>query len=90
MSAKQAKKERKEKKLNESGTEKLERWGKTTEFNLVKPFGPNLGLFSTPSEVLETMIELTDKVLEDDNRIDWGNNLVGQVKEEPWVSNEDL
>ena len=36
------------------------------------------------------MIELTDKVLEDDNRIDWGNNLVGNVKEEPWVSNEDL
>jgi uncharacterized protein (TIGR02466 family) len=90
MSAKQAKKDRKEKKLNESDKEKLERWGKTTDFNLVKPFGPNVGFFKAPSEVLKTLIELTDKVLEDENRVDWGNNLVGQVKEEPWVSNEML
>ena len=90
MSAKQAKKDRKEKKLNESEAERLERWAKTSDFNLVKPFGPSVGMFKAPSEVLKTIIELTDKVLEDENRIDWGNTLVGQVKEEPWVSNEML
>ena len=52
MSAKNKKKARKEKKHNESESDRMERWGKTTEFNLVPPFGPNLGLFSTPSEVL--------------------------------------
>ena len=90
MSAKQAKKERKEAKENESEEEKLQRLAKATNFNLVKPFGPNLGMFNVPPEVLKTLIKLTDKILEDENRVDWGNNLVGQVKEEPWVSNEIL
>ena len=47
-------------------------------------------MFNVPPEVLKTLIKLTDKILEDENRVDWGNNLVGQVKEEPWVSNEIL
>ena len=90
MSAKNVKKARKEKKLNESDAERGERWSRTTDFNLVKPFGPDLGMFKIPSEVLDKMIEVTDKVLEDEKRIDWGKNLVGNVKEEPWVSNKDL
>ena len=90
MSAKNKKKERKEKKLNESESDRMERWTKDTNFNLLKPFGPSMGLIQSPSEVLDKMIKITDKILEDENRIDWGNNLVGNVKEEPWVSNEDL
>jgi len=90
MSAKNVKKARKEQKLNESDKEKLGRWCKDTDFNLVKPFGPDIGMFQVPSEVLKKMLKITDKVLEDEKRIDWGHNLVGNVKEEPWVSNEVL
>ena len=90
MSAKSKKKERKEQKLNESDSERLDRWAKTSDFKLLKPFGPNFGLVAVPSEVLGKLIELTDKILEDENRIDWGSHLVGQVKEEPWVSNKQL
>ena len=90
MSAKNVKKARKEKKLNESTSERAERWSKTTDFNLMKPFGPDMGNFQVPSEVLDRLLKLTDKVLEDEKRIDWGHNLVGNVKEEPWVSNEAL
>ena len=90
MSAKQAKKDRKEKKLNESENEKLERWSRTTDFKLIKPFGPHVAMIQAPSDILEKMIKLTDEILEDKNRVDWGGNLVGQVAEEPWVSNEQL
>tara|TARA_R110002167_G_C12637648_1_gene648102 strand:- start:421 stop:1299 length:879 start_codon:yes stop_codon:yes gene_type:complete len=90
MSAKNAKKARQEKKLNESDKERMERWAKTTDFMLLKPFGPDMGVFKTPSEIVEKLIEITDKVLDDKERVDWGTHLVGQVKEEPWVSNEVL
>ena len=90
MSAKQAKKDRKEKKLNESQSEKLERWSRTTDFKLHKPFGPHVAMVQAPSDILEKMIKLTDEILEDKNRVDWGGNLVGQVAEEPWVSNKQL
>ena len=90
MSGKNAKKDRKELKLNESPSEWAERVSKKTDFNLVKPFGPDLGMFQIPDEVQRKFIDLTDKVLEDQERVDWGKNLVGNIKEEPYVSNKDL
>ena len=90
MSSKKAKKERKEKKLNESKEEKLMRLAKETEFQLLKPFGPFIGMFDMPDEIVQALIKKSDEILEDRNRIDWGNNLVGQISEEPWISNEDL
>ena len=90
MSGKKAKKERKELKLNESPSEWAERLAKKTDFNLIKPFGPDMGMFQTPDEVQRKMLDLTDKILEDQERIDWGKNLVGNIKEETYVSNKDL
>ena len=87
MSGKKAKKERKEKKLNESKEEKLMRLAKETEFQLLKPFGPFIGMFDMPDEIVQALIKKSDEILEDRNRIDWGNNLVGQISEEPWISN---
>ena len=93
MSSKKAKKERKEAKnaqKNESDKERLERLAKSTDFKLMKPFGPSFGLFHVPSEITEILIKASDEILEDRNRIDWGGNLVGQISEEPWISNEKL
>ena len=42
MSAKNKKKARKEKKHNESESDRMERWTKDTNFNLLKPFNPLL------------------------------------------------
>ena len=41
-------------------------------------------LFETllPPTILEKMIKLSDKVLADSNRVNWGNNLAGQIKEQ--------
>jgi uncharacterized protein (TIGR02466 family) len=90
MSGKKAKKDRKELKLNESPSEWAERLAKKTDFNLVKPFGPDMGMFQTPDEVQRKILDLTDKILEDQERIDWGSHLVGNIKEETYVSNKDL
>ena len=89
MVKKQKKKEKKLKK-HESEKERLERWAKTTDFKLMKPFGPGFGLFKMPSEVTEALLKKSDEILENKNRVDWGKNLVGQIAEEPWISNEDL
>ena len=93
MSNKKAKRERKQAKesqKHESDKERLERLAKNTDFKLLKPFGPSFGLFHVPSEVTEALIKASDEILEDRNRIDWGGNLVGQIAEEPWISNEKL
>ena len=58
--------------------------------NLAKPFGPPIGAFKMSDEVLERMIKLTDEILEDRERVDWGKNLVGNINEEPLVKNDDL
>ena len=93
MSGKKAKKERKqvkESQKNESKKERLERLAKDTDFKLMKPFGPSFGLFHVPLEVTKLLLKASDEILEDRNRIDWGKNLVGQIAEEPWISNEKL
>ena len=90
MSGKKAKRERKEAKENESEKERLERLAKATDFKLMKPFGPSFGMFNMPEEVTKALLKKSDEILEDKNRIDWGKNLVGQISEEPWISNEDL
>ena len=44
-------------------------------------------LFQTklPSPILEQMRKLTDEILVDPKRIDWGSNLAGQVRVEPLI-----
>ena len=90
MSGKNAKKERKEAKENESEQDKLKRLAEATDFKLMKPFGPSFGMFGMPDEMTKALLKKSDKILEDRNRIDCGKNLVGQIAEEPWISNEDL
>lgn len=90
MSAKNAKKARQEAKENETDQEKLKRLAEATKFKLLKPFGPSFGMFEMPDEVTEALLKKSDEILEDKNRVDWGKNLVGQIAEEPWISNEQL
>ena len=63
MSGKRAKQARKEAKENESPEERLERLAKETKFNLIKPFGPFVGMFTMPLEITQALIEKTDEIL---------------------------
>ena len=103
MSGKNAKKARKEAKVehtqykkNEDGSEDIipsdfiKKSLDDTKMTFSKPFGPPMGAFKCPPEVLKKMIKLTDEVLKDRERVDWGGNLVGNVNEEPLVKNSDL
>jgi len=103
MSAKNAKKARKEAKVehtqykkHEDGSEEIIpsdfvlKSLEKSKMTFSKPFGPPIGAFKMSDEVLEKMIKLTDEILEDKERVDWGKNLVGNVNEEPLVKNSDL
>ena len=54
-------------------------------YNLHKPWADILFETNLPSPVLNKMILITDEVLEDSNRTNWGNNLAGQIKDEPLI-----
>ena len=43
-----------------------------------------------PPMVLDRMLKISDNVLADSKRIQWGNNLAGQVKEEPLIEPKSL
>jgi hypothetical protein len=90
MSGKKAKKERKEESEKKEGTPWQQKMIKGIKPNVIKPFGPSIGVFKLPPEFVQRMIRITDQVLEDKDRVDWGTNLVGQIAEEPWISNQVL
>ena len=52
---------------------------------LHKPWADILFDTKLPPAVLEKMIQISDEILSDSNRTNWGNNLAGQIKDEPLV-----
>ena len=52
-------------------------------YNLHRPWSDILLETTLPPMILEKMIEISDKVLADSERENWGKNLAGQIKEEP-------
>ena len=59
-------------------------------YHLHTPWADILFETSLPPAVLEKMIAISDKVLADSKRINWGKNLAGQVKEESLITPELL
>ena len=59
-------------------------------YHLHTPWADILLQTTLPPIVLEKMIVISDKVLADSKRINWGNNLAGQIKEEPLITPELL
>ena len=54
-------------------------------YNLHRPWADLLFETELPPAVLDKMIEISDTVLADSKRTNWGNNLAGQIKEEPLI-----
>ena len=57
---------------------------------LHRPWSDILFETTLPPTVLEKMIEISDEVLADSKRTQWGSNLAGQIKEEPLIPPEAL
>ena len=57
-------------------------------YNLHRPWSDILFETNLPPLVLEQMIKVSDKVLDDQKRQQWGSNLAGQIKEEPLIPPE--
>ena len=57
-------------------------------YHLHRPWADVLFETTLPPMVLEKMIGISDKVLADSTRTNCGNNLAGQIKEEPLISPE--
>ena len=60
------------------------------QFHLIAPFGPAIGMVKMPDSFVDKLLKVTDDILADKDRIDWGEHLVGQINEEPWVPNKVL
>ena len=58
------------------------------KYNLHRPWADVLFETTLPPMILEKMIGISDKVLADSKRTNWGNNLAGQIKEEPLIPPE--
>ena len=55
-------------------------------YNLHKPWADILFETQLPPTVLDKMIKISDKVIADPKRQNWGSNLAGQIKEEPLIT----
>ena len=84
------KQRRKEERLKEKT--KIEEGPQTFNMSYVlhRPWADLLFETTLPPPFLEKMIKISDKVLGDSKRTHWGNNLAGQIKEEPLIPPELL
>jgi len=60
------------------------------KFHLMAPFGPAIGMIKMPDAFINKLLKLTDSVLADKDRVDWGKHLVGQINEESAIPNKAL
>ncbi len=54
-------------------------------YHLHRPWADILFETRLPPQILEKMVEVSDEVLGDSQRTNWGNNLAGQIKDEPLI-----
>ena len=59
-------------------------------YTLHRPWSDILFETTLPPTILEKMVKISDKVLADSKKINWGNNLAGQIKEEVLIPLELL
>mgnify|MGYP001338469082 CR=1 FL=1 len=60
------------------------------EVQLIQPWSVPVFKTTLPPEILQTMTEISDKVLADKNAVDWGANLAGQICSEPLIDHNIL
>ena len=60
----------------------------SVEIEMIQPWSDVLLKTELPDAVVKGMLEISDKVLQDPERANWGHNLAGQIEDEPIVPHE--
>jgi len=58
------------------------------EVEFIQPWSDVLMRTTLPDNILEGMLEITDKILQDPERENWGDYLAGQIEDEPLVPHQ--
>tara|TARA_Y100000310_G_C20681473_1_gene816212 strand:- start:676 stop:1509 length:834 start_codon:yes stop_codon:yes gene_type:complete len=74
-------KQKQERRIQKAGAFQL-------DMEALTPWADVLMKIKLPEAVVEGMLEITDKVLQDPDRKNWGDNLAGQIADEPIVPHQ--
>ena len=58
------------------------------EVEMMQPWSDVLMRVKLPQMILDAMLDITDQVLQDPDRKNWGDNLAGQIADEPIIPHE--
>ena len=58
------------------------------DMEMIQPWSDVLMKVKLPDEIIDAMLEITDTVLQDPDRKNWGDNLAGQIADEPLIPHE--
>ena len=58
------------------------------DMEMIQPWSDVLMKVKLPDDILEGMLNITDEVLQDPDRKNWGDNLAGQIADEPLIPHE--
>ena len=61
-----------------------------SKVTISRPFGPKIGIVKLPKDIVTKLTKITDELIIDEERKNYGCALVGQIKEEVRISNELL
>ena len=56
------------------------------KFRLLKPFGPRIGHIKLNDPFIKKMLDLTDSIINDSKRENYGKHLAGRIREEPKIT----
>ena len=60
------------------------------EMELMQPWSNFIMRTKLPPQIFDAMIKITDEILADQNRKNWGDNLAGQITDEPLIPHSIL
>ena len=60
------------------------------EMELIQPWSNFVMRTKLPPLIFDAMIKITDEILNDQNRKNWGDNLAGQITDEPLIPHSIL
>ena len=60
------------------------------EMELMQPWGNFVMRTKLPPQIFDAMIKITDEILADQDRKNWGDNLAGQIADEPLIPHSIL
>ena len=58
------------------------------EVEMIQPWADVLMRVTLPQIIIDAMLKITDQVLQDPDRKNWGENLAGQIADEPLIPHE--